>query len=135
MAVESGLFDARREFLLSVNYAAGTCEPEWAWVRVRLSQEWDIAGSEARPLRSAMATLFTTRFVPEFTALSLDQHVLMNTTVWGNGTISTIVTRPLQPGTLRAPVVRGCEVAAVWSPTTPRPTQQSLAGPLPTETT
>ena len=41
-----------------------------------------------------MSGLFTDRFVPEFTALSLDGRTLLTTTVWGNGTVSTIVIRP-----------------------------------------
>jgi len=38
--------------------------------------------------------VFTGRFVPEFTMRSLDGRVLLNTTVWGNGTVSVIVIRP-----------------------------------------
>jgi hypothetical protein len=95
MATEFGLLDNQREFLLAVNY----CEPdavdlEIAWVKVRLLDGWDIAGSGVRVLRSGFAGLFTDRFVPEFTVLSLDGQMLMNTTVWGNGTVSTIVIRP-----------------------------------------
>lgn len=41
-----------------------------------------------------MASLLTERFIPEFTVVSLDGCVLMNTTVWGNGTVSTIAIRP-----------------------------------------
>ncbi|MGI5204647.1 hypothetical protein ACQEU6_24065 [Spirillospora sp. CA-108201] len=94
MAVEFGLFDERREFLISVNYSEEPGEPDQAWVRVFLSEKWDIAGSEVEQLRGYFASMFTTRFVPEFTVLSLDQRVLMNTTIWGNGTVSTIVIRP-----------------------------------------
>lgn len=38
MATEYDLFDARREFLLAVNYSdAETVDPEMVWVRVRPS--------------------------------------------------------------------------------------------------
>jgi hypothetical protein len=94
MATEFGLFDERREFLLGVNYSCDVLEPEWAWVRVRLAERWDLAGSEVELLRGYFAAMFTTRFVPEFSVLSLDQRVLMSTTIWGNGTVSTIVIRP-----------------------------------------
>ncbi|GAA1384099.1 hypothetical protein [Catellatospora chokoriensis] len=87
MATEFGLLDEQREFLLAV-------DPEIAWVRVRLLDEWDIAGSGVPALRSSFAGLFTDRFVPEFTTVSLDGRMLMNTTVWGDGTVSTIVIRP-----------------------------------------
>jgi len=36
----------------------------------------------------------TERFVPEFTMLSPDQKTMLNTTVWGDATVSTIVIRP-----------------------------------------
>ena len=49
-----------------------------------------------------MAGPLTERFVPEFTMASLDGQMKLNTTVWGNGTVSTIVIRPhdahTQPG-------------------------------------
>jgi hypothetical protein len=48
-------------------------------------------------LRSYFAGLFTERFVPEFTMLSNDGRVLVDTTVWGDGTISTIVICPDRP--------------------------------------
>ncbi|RAJ77001.1 hypothetical protein K377_06170 [Streptomyces sp. PsTaAH-137] len=41
-----------------------------------------------------MGGLLTERFVPEFTVVSLDSRVLLNTTDWGNGTVSTIAIRP-----------------------------------------
>ncbi|WP_329359217.1 hypothetical protein [Streptomyces sp. NBC_01483] len=99
MATEYGLFDEDREFLLGVDYNThsedeGPQEDDWAWVRVRLLDGWDFVTSEVAQLRSGMATLFTTRFVPEFTAVSLDGRMMMNTTVWGNGTVSTIAIRP-----------------------------------------
>lgn len=97
MATEFGLLDAQREFLLSVDYNEDLPrgEPaEPAWVRVRLLDDWDIAGCGAGQLGGTFATLMTERYVPEFWVLSLDQRVLMNTTVWGNGTVSTIAIRP-----------------------------------------
>ena len=95
MATEYDLFDAQREFLLAVNYSdAETVDPEMAWVRVRLADEWDVAGCNVTALGSSFAGLFTERFVPEFTMLSLDHQAMLNTTVWGNGTVSTIVIRP-----------------------------------------
>ncbi|GAB3147516.1 hypothetical protein GCM10027290_30920 [Micromonospora sonneratiae] len=53
-----------------------------------------MAGSGSTALRSHFAAVFTKRFVPEFTMLSLDRRMILNTTVWGNATISTIVIRP-----------------------------------------
>ncbi|MFF0633593.1 hypothetical protein ACFYTS_13955 [Nocardia sp. NPDC004151] len=49
---------------------------------------------EPAPLRSEFAAMLTTRFVPEVTAVSLDGRTLLNTTVWENGTVSTIAIRP-----------------------------------------
>jgi hypothetical protein len=95
MATEYAVIDLRRELLLSVNYGdPDGVEPDYAWIRVRLSDDWDLAGSGSTALRSAMGRLFTDRFVPEFSMLSLDYRALLNTTVWGNGTVSTIVIRP-----------------------------------------
>lgn len=95
MATEYDVIDDRRELLLSVNYTVpGEIDPEYAWIRVRLSDEWDLAGSGSAALRSGFAGLFTDRFVPEFSMLSLDFQAMLNTTVWGDGTISTIVIRP-----------------------------------------
>jgi hypothetical protein len=95
MATEYGVVDQRQEFLLRVRYSdPDEVEPEYAWVRVRLSDQWDLAGSGSIALRSSFGGLFTDRFVPEFTMLSLDHNAMLNTTVWGNGTVSTIVIRP-----------------------------------------
>ncbi|MBO2465366.1 hypothetical protein [Actinomadura violacea] len=95
MAVEFGLFNEQREFLISVDYSEDPVyEPEQAWAQVRLLEKWDFAGSGVEQFRGHFAGMFTTRFVPEFWALSLDQRVLTNTTIWGNGTVSTIVIRP-----------------------------------------
>jgi hypothetical protein len=103
IATEYGVLDNRREVLLSVNYSdSNEVEPEYAWVRVRLSGQWDLAGSGSIALRSGFGGLFTDRFVPEFSMLSTDHKAMLNTTVWGNGTVSTIVIRPdrltLTPG-------------------------------------
>lgn len=95
MATEYALFDHRREFLVRVNYwDADGFEPEYAWVRVRLCDQWDLAGSASIALGSNFAGLFTERFVPEFSMLSLDHRAMLDTTVWGDGTVSTIVIRP-----------------------------------------
>jgi hypothetical protein len=95
MAHAFRLFDEKREFLLSVDYSGPEAvESEHSWVRVRLADEWDLAGSGSRTLRSHFAGVFTERFVPEFTMLSLDQKMILNTTVWGDATVSTIVIRP-----------------------------------------
>jgi len=64
--------DERHEFLINVNYSRDPSEEERAWVRVRILEEWDIAGSEVEQLRGGFAGMFTT----------------------GNGTVSTIVIRP-----------------------------------------
>jgi hypothetical protein len=95
MATEYGVLDSHRELLLSVNYSdPDEVEPEYAWVRVRLSDRWDLAGSNSTALRSGFGGLFADRFVPEFSMLSIDHKAMLNTTVWGNGTVSTIVIRP-----------------------------------------
>jgi hypothetical protein len=97
LATEHGLFTEQREFLLAVDCREpGAVEPEVEWVRVRLRDGWDLAGSGVAALRSYFAGLFTDRFVPEFVMVSLDGRVLMSTTVWGNGTVSTIAIRPDQ---------------------------------------
>jgi hypothetical protein len=95
MAQAFGLFDEKREFLLTVDYSGpASVESEYCWVRARLAYEWDLAGSGSRTLRSHFAGVMTERFVPEFTMLSLDQKMMLNTTVWGDATVSTIVIRP-----------------------------------------
>lgn len=98
MAAEYGLLDDQREFLLAVGRARlgedPDAEPYEVWFKVRLLDEWDLVGSEVDLLRSGFATLFTDRFVPEFTVASLDGRMMMQTTVWGNGTLSSIVIRP-----------------------------------------
>ena len=95
MATEYNVVDQRREVLLRVRYSdPDEVEPEYAWVRVRLSDQWDLAGSGSMVLRSSFGGLFTDRYVPEFSMLSLDHNAMLNTTVWGNGTVSTIVIRP-----------------------------------------
>ena len=81
MAVRHGLFAADREFHL---HAAG-------WLRVRLLDKWDFVRSEVRQLGGLCTD---GRYFPEFTAVSLDGRVLLETTVWGDGTISTIAIRP-----------------------------------------
>ncbi|GIH12259.1 hypothetical protein [Rugosimonospora africana] len=94
LATGSGLFDEHREFLLEVDYSEAPDEPELAWVRVQLSDEWDIAGSGASALGSYG--------VPEFSALSIDERVLMRTTRWGNGTVSSLVVpSPVKVSTIR----------------------------------
>ncbi|MER6827405.1 hypothetical protein ABT352_15585 [Streptosporangium sp. NPDC000563] len=98
MATEYGLFNEEREFLLAADYTeygeAYDGEDHIAWVQVRLLDGWDFVASEVDQLRSSMAGLLTTRFVPEFTVASLDGRTMMNTTVWGDGTISTIAICP-----------------------------------------
>lgn len=91
LATEHGLLNTDREFLISVDYSESLSEPERAWVRVRLQDEWDIAGSGVEQLRVRFAAMFTTRFVPEFWAASVDRDTGMLTTIWGNGTVSSIV--------------------------------------------
>ena len=95
MATEYGILDSRREFLLSVDYSdPDEVEPDFAWVRVRLSDQWDLAGSNSIALLSGFGGLFIDRFVPEFSMLSVDRKAMLNTTVWGQGTVSTVVIRP-----------------------------------------
>ncbi|MET9108464.1 hypothetical protein [Streptomyces zhihengii] len=99
MAVDYGLFSRDGEFFLAVDSAPGDEDVDGGhrgWVRVRLLDEWDLVRSEVEQLRSPMGGLLSERFVPEFTVVSLDGRVLMNTTVWGNGTVSTIAIRPGQ---------------------------------------
>ncbi|MYT74486.1 hypothetical protein GTY60_33100 [Streptomyces sp. SID8367] len=98
MAEEYGLLDDRSEFLLALGREHlgedPDVEPCQVWFRVRLLDEWDLVGSEVDLLRSGFATFFTDRFVPEFMMASLDGRMMLQTTVWGNGTLSTIVIRP-----------------------------------------
>lgn len=95
MAVEYGLLDDDREFLLGVDYSdPGDVDSEWAWARVRLLDAWDLGGGDDGPLPSWMRFYMGRRFVPEFTVMSLDGRLLMNTTLWGDGTVSTIVICP-----------------------------------------
>jgi hypothetical protein len=112
MATEHGLFNDDRELLLSVCYAryweTGTGDDDIAWVQVRLLDKWDFVASEVDLLRSYMAELSTTRFVPEFTMASLDGRMMMDTTVWGNDTVSTIVIRSHDDG--RPPRAPGVSV-------------------------
>lgn len=98
LATESGLFTEDRQFLLEVDYSDDGDEPELAWVRVQLLDPWDMTGSGvAAPGTST----------PEFTALSVDGQVLMRTTLWGNGTVSSLVIpSPSTARTIRAAVER-----------------------------
>jgi hypothetical protein len=97
MAKEFRLLDAEDGFVIGVDYAATPGErfdgAHHAWARVRLGEEWDFVRSEVEQFRSAVAALFTERYVPEFTALAADGHLLMTTTVWGDGTVSTLAVR------------------------------------------
>ncbi|MDQ0371229.1 hypothetical protein [Catenuloplanes indicus] len=95
MATEFGLFDAGGEFLVGVDYRdPGAVDGEYGWARVRLARTWDLAAGGSEALRGYFGAHFTDRYVPEFAMISLDQRVLLNTTIWGNGTVSTIVIRP-----------------------------------------
>ncbi|MFE7858760.1 hypothetical protein [Streptomyces sp. NPDC057403] len=98
MASEYGLFDGNRELLLVVDHGClgdvSDDEPHEMWARVQLLDEWDPVTSEVALLRSGFATLFTDRFVPESTMASLDGRMMLQTTVWGDGRLSTIVIRP-----------------------------------------
>ena len=82
LATESGLFAEHHEFLLEIDYSDTVDEPQLAWACVRLLGEWDIASSGV----TALGT-----YAPEFTALSIDDQVLMRTTLWGDGTVSSLV--------------------------------------------
>ncbi|WP_446219397.1 hypothetical protein [Micromonospora sp. IBHARD004] len=94
MATEYGLLDERREFLFSAGIEDPDAEESVViWVRVRLLDEWDLAAGGCL-LRSSFAGLLTDRFVPEFVMTSLDGRMVLETTVWGNGTVSTVVVRP-----------------------------------------
>ncbi|AZQ33622.1 hypothetical protein EJ357_09260 [Streptomyces cyaneochromogenes] len=95
MAAEYGLLDDGREFLLGVDYSdPEDVNSEWAWARVRLLDEWDLGGGDDGPLPKWMRFYMGDRFVPEFTVMSLDGRLMMNTTLWGDGTVSTIVICP-----------------------------------------
>jgi hypothetical protein len=94
MAQEFALLDKQREFLLGVDYSdPDAVDGEYCWVRVRLGERWDLAGSGSAALGS-FGAFATERFVPEFTMLSLDQRMILSTTIWGNATVSTVVVRP-----------------------------------------
>jgi hypothetical protein len=94
MAEAYGLLNQEREFLIMVDCRGSASAQKHSWIRVRLHEIWDIAGHGGELLRSAFASTLTSRYVPEFTVLSVDHRVLMSTTVWGNGTVSTIAVRP-----------------------------------------
>jgi hypothetical protein len=98
MAAEYGLFDDSREFLLCLGLARlgeEPVQPPWSlWFRVRLLDGWDLVRSEVDLQRSSFGALFSERYVPEFTMASLDGRMMLSTTVWGDGTLSTIVIRP-----------------------------------------
>jgi hypothetical protein len=95
MASGYELLNDQREFLLGIYYDIPEhADPDYASVRIRLAVAWDLVDSRVPALRSGFAGLFTERFVPEFTMLSLDGQVLLSTTIWDDGTISTIVIRP-----------------------------------------
>jgi hypothetical protein len=95
MATRYHVLDDRRELLLSVDYSdPDEVEAEHTWVRTRLSDRWDLAASGSLALRSGFGRLFSDRYVPEFFMLSTDHRAMLNTTVWGKGTVSTIVIRP-----------------------------------------
>ncbi|RMI37005.1 hypothetical protein EBO15_37070 [Actinomadura harenae] len=91
LATEYGLFNEDREFLIGVDYAQSVHEPDWGWLQVQLLDEWDIVGSEVGLLGGPG---FDDRYIPEFTAVSLDRAMILHVTLWGNGTISSIVIRP-----------------------------------------
>ncbi|MGW3487023.1 hypothetical protein [Streptomyces sp. GZWMJZ-114] len=97
MAKEFRLLDAEDAFVIGADWAATPGErldgTHHGWARVRLAEEWDFVRSEVEQFRSTMAGLFTERYVPEFTVLAGDGHLLMNTTVWGDGTVSTLAVR------------------------------------------
>lgn len=84
LAIEHGLLNDEREFLLKVNYAEdGSDWPELVWIKVQLLDTWSIADGTVPALGSAIA--------PDFTALSVDGQTLMRTTLWGNGCVSSLV--------------------------------------------
>ncbi len=96
LAEEHGLFTEDREFLLAVNYTndPDSAGPELAWVRVRLLDGWNIAEGTVAALGTPVS--------PEFVAMSADEKALLMTTLWGNGTTSTLVVpAPSTVGTMR----------------------------------
>lgn len=95
LADEHGLLNNDREFLLEVDYAEdGDDWPELAWIRVRLEDEWSIAEGSVPALGRLGG--------PEFTALSIDERALMRTTLWGNGSVSSLViVRPATASPIR----------------------------------
>jgi hypothetical protein len=102
LADEHGLFNNDREFLLEVDYAEdGDDWPELAWIRVRIQEGWSIAEGTVPALGSLGG--------PEFTALSVDERALMRTTLWGNGSVSSLVI--VQPATA-SPIRRWAEYIA-----------------------
>ncbi|MET7734161.1 hypothetical protein ABZT02_22750 [Streptomyces sp. NPDC005402] len=110
MATEYGLLDDGREFLLAVDYAdPDDVDRAWAWVRVRLLDDWDLGGGDDGPLPRWTRCYRGERFVPKFTVMALDGRTMMNPTLWGDGTVSTIVIPPgalprgTGPGTTSGP--------------------------------
>jgi hypothetical protein len=84
LATVCGVLNHEREFLLEVDYALeGEDWPQLAWIKVQLLDDWSIADGTVDALGGFAA--------PEFTALSVDGQALMRTTLWGNGSISSLV--------------------------------------------
>lgn len=95
MATEYGLFDEERGFLLCMRNPQVDGGPHAEWVRVRLLEDWDLAGSEVALLGfGRFPAERGDRATPEFAMVSLDGRTLISTTLWGNGTVSTIAIRP-----------------------------------------
>jgi hypothetical protein len=95
MATEYGLFDEERSFLLCVGNPQVDSGSQTEWVRVRLREDWDLVGSEVALLGfGRFPAERGDRATPEFAMVSLDGRMLISTTLWGNGTVSTIAIRP-----------------------------------------
>ncbi|MGW6417339.1 hypothetical protein [Streptomyces sp. NPDC055055] len=104
LATSSGLFDARREFLLALpahRYNPRVdLERTFVWRRVRLLDDWDVMGAACTVRRGRSVLGFDECLLgsragrPEFCMLSLDSTVVLLGTTWQHGIGSLTVPDP-----------------------------------------
>ena len=63
------------------------------WIKAA-GLDWGLQRLPVQYLVNGTLRTMTDRFVPEFTMVCSDGRALLNTTVWGDGTVSTIAIRP-----------------------------------------
>lgn len=106
LANQGALFDENREFLLALNFEeilsaeADESIGDVGWVRVRLSDRWDIMGTGA-----ATGLLGWGPGRPGFIMLALDGKVVLEGTTWNNSIGSLIVPNPGRAHAIRNYVI------------------------------